>query len=105
MSVTGCKIDAHYVMSGEPPSRHKDSFMLNTDDDEFKYNGPNIWKGRYGGYLITIIQQNTMSQIREEDITIEKQQDYKNEEGIVYAIPLKEDLAQKLNQYLNEIYD
>jgi hypothetical protein len=48
---------------------------------EFKHNGPNVWKGRYGGYLITVIQKDVMSDIREEDITIEKQPDYKKKKA------------------------
>lgn len=103
MSVKSCRIDASYVKSGEPHSRYKDFFFLYPPED-FKYNGPNEWKGHYGGYIITIIQQNVMSDIREEDITIEKRPDYKKEEGITYAIPFKEDLAQKLNGHLNGIY-
>lgn len=104
MPIKGCTIDIYYIKSGEPHSRYKDSLRLNVFE-EFKHNGPNIWKGQYREYIITITQRDAMSDIREEDITIEKQPDYKKEEGIIYARPSKEELAQKLSEHLNEIYD
>ena len=99
----GCRIDTYFVKRSEPHSSYEDFFMLRVFGD-FKHSGPNIWKGHYGSNIITVTQRGVQSDIRDQDITIEKNPDVKEDPDIVYAIPSKVNIALILDKHLNEIY-
>ena len=98
-----CWVDTYYVKRDEPYSKYKDTFHLHTYT-EFTQQGPNIWKGQYGPYIITIVQQQRHHDIKEEDVSIERNPAYKEDPNIVYALPSKPAIAQALNKYLDRIY-
>jgi hypothetical protein len=100
----GCRVDAYFVKRDQPHSRYKDFFSLNPYND-FAQPGPNIWKGHWAGRTITVIQQHQHSEIKEEDVTIEKDPAHKEDPDTVYGLPSKEEIVLALNKHLDRIYD
>jgi hypothetical protein len=99
-----CRIDAYYVKRDQPYTRYKDFFSLHVYN-EFTQQGPNIWKGHWNKCTITVIQQHPMSEIKESDVTIERDSDYKEDLDTSYGMPSRKEIALALDKHLNEIYD
>ncbi len=100
----GCRINTYYVKNDQPYTMYKDFFSLHPYN-EFTQQGPNTWKGHWGGRTITIIQKHQMSEIKEADVTIERDPDFKEDPETTYGMPSKKEIALALDKHLNEIYD
>jgi hypothetical protein len=104
MDVDGCTIQSYYTTKDDAYARHHDFFLLHVYDD-FKPNGPNTWTGTYGPYSVTVIQRGKHSDIREEDVSFERNPSFKEDPVITsHYVPSKEVIAKILNNHLNKIY-
>lgn len=101
--VNDCRIDSYYVKPDEPYTKYNDSFYLYTHN-EFSQSGPNTWKGHFGPYSITVIQQHRQYEITEEDVKIEKNDNYKSDSDIKHGLPSRSAIAKALNEHLDEIF-
>lgn len=98
-----CWIESYHVKANEPYTMYKEIYSLAPYND-FKQDEPNIWKGHFGPFIITVTQEHQHHEIEEKDISIEKKDDFNGDPSITYAYPSKEDIAKALNKHLDNIY-
>ncbi|MEQ9404791.1 MAG: hypothetical protein RIM99_14460 [Cyclobacteriaceae bacterium] len=99
----GCKIDTYYLKKGQSHSKYSDFFYLNVCND-FKQDGPNIWKGSFGLFTISVEQRGRQSEITENDVTIERNDEFKEDPEIIYPRPFKDQIATAMNKHLDNLY-
>lgn len=100
--MNSCEVETYYLDRDKPYNKFKDSFYLHAAD--FKRQEPTTWKGRHGKYIVTIIQVHRQHDITEEDVTIEIDPSFKEDEKIVFPVPSKKIIARTLNTHLDKIY-
>ena len=102
LSMKDCRIETYSVKRNEPHSKYKESFYLYPENDS---NGQVVtWKGHFGPFIYTIIQKYHHHQIKEQDVTIEKNPLFKEDPDTHYAFISPKDLADTLNKHLDRIY-
>lgn len=82
---------------------YHESYTLHPYND-FAQDGPNIWRGYFGPYTITITQKHRHHDIEEDDVVVDKDP-AKEDSDIIYAYPAKGTIAKALNEHLDRIYD
>lgn len=83
---------------------HKDSFLISPKGGVYDSGSHNIiWEGRYADCVVTITQGRHTDDIKEEHIKIEKNQTVIPDPSMIVSFPKKE-IAQILNNYINEAF-
>ena len=100
--MNGCKIETYSVKRAEPHTKYKEWFYLYPDD---KSNEQVVTcKGHFGAHIYTIIQKYHHHEVKEQDVTIEKNPAIKEDTETVYAFLSQTELADALNKHLDRIY-
>ncbi len=100
--MSSCKIETYSVKAAEPHSKYKEWFYLYPEDNSNEQVV--TWRGHFGAYIYTVIQKYHHRQIKEQDVTIEKNPAFKEDPDTVYASLSHEELTQILNKHLDRIY-
>lgn len=98
----GYKIETYSVKRAESYTKYKETFYLHSENDSDKQVV--TWRGFFGGYIYTIIQEYHHHQIKEQDVTIEKNPSFKEDPDTHYEFLSQKELADALNKHLERIY-